>query len=160
MDILDYAIRMEKDGEDYYRRLSRQTDNRGLKTIFTMLAEEEVKHCKAIEEMKSGQPEMARTTILDDAKNVFVQMKESGERFDPDGKQAELYKKAQEIEKKSRDFYREKAAEATEGYQRELFLKLAQEEEKHGFLLENIIEFVRRPETWLEDAEFYHLEEY
>ena len=41
-----------------------------------------------------------------------------------------------------------------------IFQKLAEEEKKHYFLLENIIQFVSRPETWLENAEFYHLEEY
>jgi rubrerythrin len=54
----------------------------------------------------------------------------------------------------------EKANEVTEEYQKEIFQRLADEEKKHYFLLENIIEFVSRPETWLENAEFYHLEEY
>jgi len=103
---------------------------------------------------------MAETTILTDAKNIFAQIKESGESFDFDIKQTELYKKAQDIEEKSRDFYLEKANEVKEECQKGLFLKLAEEEKKHYFLLDNIIEFVSRPEHWLENAEFYHLEEY
>ena len=87
-------------------------------------------------------------------------MAQKSESFDFDLKQTELYKKAQDIEKKSYEFYTEKANEVTEEYQKEVFLKLADEEKKHYFLLENIIEFVSRPETWLENAEFYHLEEY
>jgi rubrerythrin len=43
---------------------------------------------------------------------------------------------------------------------KEIFLKLADEEKKHYFLLENIIDFVSRPQKWLENAEFYHLDEY
>lgn len=69
-------------------------------------------------------------------------------------------KKAQDIEKKSRDFYLDKCTIVELQYQKELFLKLAEEEKKHYFLLDNIIEFVSRPETWLENAEFCHLEEY
>ena len=103
---------------------------------------------------------MAETTILTDARNIFVQIKESGESFDFDIKQTELYRKAQDIEKESRDFYTEKADEVTEEYQKELFLKLADEERKHYFLLDNIIEFISRPEYWLENAEFFHSEEY
>ncbi len=160
MDIFEYAMQIEKDGEDYYRQLTRQVTNKGLKTILTMLADEEVKHYDALEKMKTEKPQIAETRILADAKSVFVQIKESGESFDFDIKQTELYRKAQDIEKKSRDFYTEKANEVTEGYQKEIFLKLADEEKKHYFLLENIIEFVSRPETWLENAEFYHLEEY
>jgi len=160
MNIFEYAMQMEKDGENYYRQLTQQTANIGLKTILTMLADEEVKHYNAIEKMKTEELQMADTTILADAKNVFVQIKESDENFAFDIKQTELYKRAQDIEKKSREFYLEKANEVQEKYQKELFLRLAEEEKKHYFLLENIIEFVSRPEAWLEDAEFYHLEEY
>jgi rubrerythrin len=114
----------------------------------------------AMEKMKTAKPHMAETTILAEAKNVFVQIQESNENFGFDLGQIELYKKAQDIEERSRDFYLEKANEVTEEYQKEIFLRLADEEKKHYFLLENIIEFVSRPETWLENAEFYHLEEY
>lgn len=160
MDIFQYAVQMEKDGEDYYRQLTQQTENKGLKTILTMLADEEVKHRNIIEKMEQERPQLAQTTILDDARNVFVQMKESGEKFSSAIGQKELYRKAQDIEKKSQDFYVEKANEVKEEYQKDIFLKLAEEEKKHYFLLENIAEFVSRPETWVENAEFYHLEEY
>ncbi|MHC4396377.1 MAG: ferritin-like domain-containing protein [Planctomycetota bacterium] len=160
MTIFEYALQMEKDGEIYYRQLAQRTVNKGLKTILTMLADEEVKHCRAIEKIETPEPHIAETTILVDSKNVFVQIKESGEYFGLDIKQTELYRKAQDIEERSRDFYLEKANEVNPGYQKELFLQLAEEEKKHYFLLENIIEFVSRSEHWLENAEFYHLEEY
>jgi len=160
MNIFEYALQMEKDGEDYYRQLAQQTSNKGMRTILTMLADEEVKHYNTIEKMKTAKTHMAETTILTDVKNVFIQIKESNEKLDFDMKQIELYKKAQDIEKKSRDFYLDKADEVKEKYQKEIFLRLADEETKHYFLLENIVEFVSRPETWLENAEFYHLEEY
>ncbi|HUS72558.1 MAG TPA: ferritin family protein [Sedimentisphaerales bacterium] len=160
MNIFEYAMQMEKDGEEYYRQLARQTANKGLQTILTMLADEEVKHYNTIKRMQTAEPHMEETTILTHAKNVFVQIKESGESFDFDIQQTELYRKARDIEKESRDFYTEKANEVTEEYQKEIFLRLADEESKHYFLLENIIEFVSRPEEWLENAEFFHLEEY
>ena len=160
MNLFEYAMQMEKDGEEYYRTLARQTDNKGLETILTMLADEEVKHHNAIERMQTTEPHMTEATILTDARNIFVQIKESGESLDFDIKQTDLYRKAQDIEKESQDFYTEKANEVTEEYQRELFLKLADEERKHYFLLDNIIEFVSEPEYWLENAEFFHLEEY
>ena len=160
VDIFEYAMQMEKEGENYYRRLAQQRANKGLQTILTMLADEEVKHYNAIEKIKIAEPHMGETTILADAKNVFVQIQESGESFDFDLGQIEFYKKAQDIEKRSRDFYLEKSGQVEEDYQKDLFFRLAEEEKKHYFLLENIIEFVSRPETWLENAEFCHLEEY
>jgi rubrerythrin len=160
MDIFEYAMQMEKDGEAYYRQLAEQAGNNGLKTIFSMLADEEVKHYEVVKQMKTQRAQMAETQVLTNAQNVFVQMKESGETFDIDARQVELYKKAQDIEKKSQDFYSEKAKEVTHEHQKEIFRQLAVEEEKHYFLLESIIQFVSRPDTWLENAEFYHLEAY
>jgi rubrerythrin len=160
MDIFEYAMQMEKDGEQYYRALVEQTENKGLRTIFTELANDEVKHYKVIEKMRDEVSEMADTNILANAQNIFQEMKESGQSFDFDVKQIDVYKQAQQIEQQSWDFYLDKADEVGQPYQRELFLKLAEEEKKHYFILENIIVFVSRPETWLENAEFHHLEEY
>jgi rubrerythrin len=153
-------MQMEKDGEDYYRQLAQQTDNEGMRSILTMLADEEVKHYQAIEKMKTTQTQIVESEILTDAKNVFAQIKESGENFDFDISQVKLYKKARDIEKKSRDFYTEKANEVTEKHQKELFLKLTIEEQKHYVLLDKMVDFVSRPEQWLENAEFFHLEDY
>ncbi|MHC4738875.1 MAG: ferritin family protein [Planctomycetota bacterium] len=160
MTILEYALQMEKDGETYYRKLVQQTTNKGIQAILTMLADEEVKHYNVIKRMQKTIPEMTETTILADAKNIFVQIKESAECFDFDIKETGLYKKARDIEERTRKFYLEKANEVESGRQSELFLQLAEQEKKHYFLLENIIEFISRPEQWLENAEFYHLEEF
>ena len=160
MGIFEYAMQMEKDGEDFYRGLAEKVSNKGVKVILTMLADEEAKHYKLLSKAQSEEMGLPETTILADAKNIFEQMKESGEKFDVGVGQEELYREAQEIEEKSRDFYLEKSEQVEEGYHKGLFLKLADEEKKHYLLLDNITEFVSRPSEWLEDAEFYHLEEY
>lgn len=76
--------------------------------------------------------------------------------------ETEKYRKASEIEEMSRDFYQEKAAQSGKEHQRQLFLKLAVEEAKHLRIMENIVDFVSRPEpgNWLENAEWTHLEPY
>ena len=99
------------------------------------------------------------TEILSHVKNIFMQMKEEKET-DVNVSQIGLYKKAQEIEKKSRDFYLEKADKAGNSHKGEIFLKIADEEKKHYLILENIIDFVSRPDSWLENPEWYHLDEY
>ncbi|MBN1974534.1 MAG: ferritin family protein [Sedimentisphaerales bacterium] len=160
MDIFEYALKMEKDGESFYRELAAKVNNKGLQLILTMLADEEARHYQAIESMRQDKYQMAETTILDDAKNIFVEMKEKKQELEPDQEQIKLYEKAQEIEKKSQQFYNEKAQQADLVEHKKLFIELAKEEEKHYFLLENIIKFVSRPKLWLENAEWYHLEEY
>ncbi len=160
MNIFEFAMEKEKYSEDYYRQLAGKSNNKSLETVFNMLADEEAKHYKIVSDMKEGvAPDLAETAVLSDAKDVFAKMWESTPDFNFDVSQTELYRKAQKIEKQSQDFYLEKANEA-EKIQKEIFLKLADQEKKHYFLLENIIDFVSRPETWLENAEFYHLDEY
>lgn len=159
MDIYEFAMQMEKDGENYYRELAAQANAPGMRTILTMLADDEVKHYNVIQQMKAQAPQMIETEILNKAKNVFAQMRERGE-FDLGNSQIELYQKAQEIERKSRDFYRQKAEEVPTQAAKALLLQIAEEERKHYFLLENIIVLVSRPQTWLENAEWYHLDEY
>ena len=44
MNVYDYAMQLEKDGEDYYREAAGLSANTGLTRILTMLADAEVVH--------------------------------------------------------------------------------------------------------------------
>lgn len=159
MDIYEYAMRMEKDGEEFYREIASKTAHKGIKSIMTLLADAEVKHYNLFKNMKAHEKVgMTDTTILQDVKNIFLQIKETGQ-FDVNVSEVELYREAQDIEKKSRNFYMEKA-EGVGSPQKEIFLKIADEEKRHYLILERIIDFVNRPAYWLENPEWYHLEPY
>jgi rubrerythrin len=161
MDIYDYAMQMEKDGESYYRDVAARSGNKGLKNILTMLADAEVKHYDLFARMQQNQTvQVGDSTLLQGVKNVFAKMREEGDVQGISGSEADLYRKAQELEKRTEDFYREKAAEVTDLGQKDMLLQIAAEERKHYLILERIIEFVTRPDHWLENAEFYHLEDY
>ena len=161
MDIFEFAMEKEKLSENYYRQLAGRTGQKGLQSIFNMLADEEAHHYRVVEQMRTRVPDkVCNTNVLSEARQVFVRMREGANKFDFDASQIEIYKKAQDIEKESRQFYLQKAEEVEDNRQKAVFRELADEEKKHYFLLENIIQFVSRPETWLENAEFYHLEEY
>ncbi|MFO0792714.1 MAG: ferritin family protein [Candidatus Brocadiaceae bacterium] len=161
MDIYEYAMQMEKDGENYYRDLAKKISNKGLQNILGMLADAEVVHYDILQKIKNNKKaQMADTPILFNVKNIFVKMKEERDTSGIQTSHLGLYKKAREIEKKSQKFYLDKAGEVNEPSHKEIFLKIAEEEKKHYFILENIINFVSRPYTWLEDAEWYHLDEY
>jgi len=160
MDIYEFAMKMEKDGENYYRELAAKTVNKGLRNIFTMLAEAEVFHYEVFRKLRDNQKVAAgQTDILSGVKNVFERMRDEKDT-DVNVTEIELYKKAQEIEKLSRDFYLKQAGEVKDAAQKDIFLKIAGEEKRHYFILERIIDFVSRPQTWLENPEWYHLEEY
>jgi len=159
MDIYEFAMQMERDGERFYRNLADGSSSSGMSRILTSLADDEAKHYVIVKEMAEGvEPDMDKTTILADAKNVFAQMQ--GTSLDLGGLQVEVYRQAQEIERQSREFYEEQAAQATRASTRTIMLKIADEEQRHYFLLDQIIEFLDRPTTWIEDAEFNHLDNY
>ncbi len=158
MDIFEFAMQMEKDGENYYREIIARIDNTGVKKILSIMAEEEVKHYEIFAEMKSRSPELAQSSALTDVKNIFAQMKESGEDISANLGQVELYKKAQELEEKSKNFYLEKSEVVETEAQKEMLLKIAEEENRHYLILEHVIQFVTRTDHYLEDAEFDNLE--
>lgn len=161
MDIFKFAMEKEKFSEEYYRDLARRANHAGLRNILTMLADEEAKHYRTVKQMKAGTADtLADTPILAHARKMFEKMKHSTETFDFHISEADLYRKAVEIERKSKDFYLEKAEEAKDPGQEKIFRRLADEENKHQLLMENFVSFVSRPETYLEDAEFCHFDDY
>ena len=161
MNIFDFAKEKEKYAEEFYRDRAAKSPNKGLAEVFLLLANEEEKHYELIEKMQDDAPvELGETSVLADAVTIFEKIREGAKKFTFDKSELELYSEAQKIELSARKFYEEKADEVETPAQRETFHKLAEEENKHYFLLDNIIEFVSRPQQWLENAEFYHLEDY
>jgi len=162
MNIYQYAMKLEKDSENYYNKLMSKTDDAGLQNILKMLAKDEVKHYNIIEKMMKtdASAELAETNILKNAKNIFEKIKGEKLEFNFDLAQADFYRKAQEFEEKSHQHYLGMSDKVEDKRQKNLLLKLAEEEKKHMFLLENLVEFISRPETWIENAEFNHLVEY
>ena len=169
MDIFQFAMEKERYSEQYYRDLARRTNHTGLRNILTMLAGEEVKHYHIVEQMKAESlavnhgavdREVTDTPVLANAKAIFEKMRGSMDRFDFNVSEVELYQKACDIEEQSRDFYLEKAEESDNPAHQALFRKLAEEENKHWFIVEGIRSFVARPQTYLENAEFNHIDDY
>src|SRR5208283_5242885 len=126
MDIFAYAMQMEKDGEIYYRELSAQTERKGIKNILARLADAEVIHYKIFQAMKSNEqiPE-TDSKNLEGIKNIFARLKEEDGPSGIDSTQVALYRKAQDIEKMTRDFYLEKAGEAKDEIEKTIFQKVA-----------------------------------
>lgn len=160
MDIFEYAMKMELDGMKFYLELAEKASDKGVKKIFEMLASDENKHYNTIKDMQLNELAMPDTPILNDAKNVFEQMDTGEGEWEFPESEIDLYKEAMRIEEESRDFYSKKSEEMEDPGQREFLVRLAEEEKKHYFLLNNLLTFVQRPQTWIENAEWNHLDEY
>jgi len=161
MDIFEYAMQMEKDGEAYYRDLAEKCKYDGLKQILNLLAQDEVGHYKTFSLLRdSADAEFTDSEILKNAKNVFTELKENNQTIDFHMTEVELYKKAIDIEEKSAAIYRENAETAANPKTKKILLQIAADEKKHQFLLEQIVHFLERPQSWIENAEFNHLDSF
>jgi rubrerythrin len=165
MEIFDFAMKMEEDGEAYYRKLAKEAGNPGVEKILTFLADEEVKHYNIFKKLKEGQTdELPESSLFSDVTNIFEGLSREYEEnketpFEFDANQPQFYRKAQDLEKQSEMFYRDKAEETDDEKQKDLLLKIAHEEKRHYIVLEHIIDFIRHPQQWIEDAEWNKLSE-
>ena len=158
MNIFDQAMEIEQEGEALYRQFALEAPNQGMRSIFTWLADRELEHYNIFRHLKVCKPvSVAESTILRDVKEIFEEWKEKTPCIEVNTPQADLYRKALEVEKKSVSVYEQYAETASEP-QKGIFLTIAAEEKGHKRILENIIEFVTKPEVWAENAEFSHLD--
>lgn len=160
MNVFDFAISMEKDGRAYYEKLAEQTDQPGLKTIFTRLAEDEQKHYEIFQKLKNNQGplSMPATTVIAETKNIFVELtKETRDLRVNESLSA--YQHAMKIEADSVRFYEKAAGEEKDSATKTLLLKVADEEHKHFNVLENIYNFVNAPNQYLAWAESSNLDD-
>ncbi len=154
-------MEFEKDSENYYRDLAEKTTQSGLKKILLMLANEEDKHYKKVEELsKNVKVDLQDSQILMNAVNIFTEIKKNKLAVDVKTSQVELYRKAQGFEKDSEKFYTDKANETDDLEVKGILLHLAKQEQNHFILLENIIQFISRPDQWIENAEFNQMSSY
>jgi rubrerythrin len=161
MDVFEFAMDKEKYSEDYYRQLAARSPTIGLRNILTMLADEETKHYETVRQMRDrAAVKVTDTPVLANATAEFQKMRDSAERFNFHIDEVRMYRKACDIEKESRAYYRQKAQEVDDPRQRSIFLKLADEENKHLLIVQAICDFVARPETFIENAEMYHFDDY
>lgn len=110
--------------------------------------------------MKDEEPYLENSTFLDDAKNIFMVLKEKNGVITESDKLKKIYLEAEKIEKQSEDFYREKSEVCSNETEKKIFLRLASEERRHFILIGNLLEFILRPETWVESPEFNNRDEY
>lgn len=152
MDVLVYAIKMELDGEEYYKEQARLNKGSGLYKVFMDLAQEESEHTQLLEERSKGLSYKKRASVAVSRKNVFTALKD----FKPDenniAEQLDAYKLALEKEKESIGLYKELSAKSPESA--DLYDFLISQEEEHYAIIEEIIKMVNRPKEWVESAEF------
>lgn len=160
MDVIDYAIRMELDGKAFYEKSARETKQPELKKILQTLAEEEEKHYRIFKMLKEGDITEAGAelkggkTSFDTTRTMFKQMAEE-RRDEKFGDEAQaIWREAMRIEEEVEKMYREKAETETDPKRKELIGKIADEEKRHIYLIDNIRMFMHDPQSFADSANF------
>ncbi|PLY10097.1 MAG: hypothetical protein C0626_06455 [Arcobacter sp.] len=155
MNVYEYAMKVEKEGEAYYREMVSKAQNPGLKRIFTMLADEEVKHYNIFKNMmKKEDIDLEKLDLITDTKTIFQTLTQEKDNIDLDKEQVQFYKDAITREENSKNFYAQKAEELESVTEKSIFLQIAAEEVKHKKVLEEIVTFLEEPADWVASAEF------
>jgi len=161
MNVFDFAMKMELDGKAYYQKLAGETATVGLKKIFLQLADDEQKHYDTFEGLKKRTaPSMQATTALEDAKNIFEELKQEKSTVSESGDDLEGYRHAMKLEADSFRFYEDASSRETDPSVKDLLLRIAGEEQKHFNILQNVFDFVNAPNQYLAWGEFSNLDEF
>lgn len=160
MDIFDFALKMELDGEKYYRDLAERVAYDDLKKVLIGLAEDEQRHYQIIESAQKQMKPIEADPSLSKIQNVFVL---NNKEFGPDNReliaklkdeQFDVYEEALAKEHESVELYKKLKEDAKRPEEVMIFAKLMHEEEKHVEVIENILEMLRHANEWVEAAEF------
>ena len=155
MNVFEYAKKMELDGIYFYQEAASGTTQPGFKKILQLLSDEEQKHYNFFDSLQQNiDPGELPTFPADAAENIFRQLWRNKEGFNFSAEQVEVYKKALEIEKQSERFYRIQAEKAGNEKLKEQLLMVAEEEKKHVLLVDGLVEYLNRPNEWVEHAMF------
>lgn len=168
MSILDFALKMELDGEQYYRKQAGKVKFEGLKVILEALADDERRHYEivlALQHPANNSPVVDASASK--VKNMFELGKDKD--FIPKDKESiaklkdeplDIYLAALLKEEESVNFYN-KMLETAEGQSNKgIIEKLVHEEEQHVQVLGNIIEMFNHVNEWVESPEFNHQKPY
>jgi rubrerythrin len=162
MDFLNLALQMEDQTIAMYKDLAEKCfTHEGIRKILLMLAGDHEKHSLTLAKLKNkGSETKKKSQALDEAERLFARMRKDRETFSCDMDQLQLYRDARNFLQKKVEFYKEMSTQLDTKDAQTLLKNLMAEEQKQLKVLDNIIEMVSRPENWLDNAEYFHLEEY
>ena len=165
MNPFEYAMKMEMDGKKYYEEQAAKMAVPVLKRIFDELADDEDRHYRIFKSMAEGKfdgyEEAFKTDVLKQAKNIFQELRDGGKTIaDFSDDVRAIWVKARDIEDDAEGFYRGQAEKTDDEGKKKMWNKIADEEHKHWVALDNVVNFIDRPNQWLADAEWANLEDY
>jgi rubrerythrin len=150
-DALQQARKMEMDGIEFYNKLAGKCGSEAGRTMFRSFAADETRHLRVIKEIAEGMGvdiqklPMPRETI----RTIFAEV---AGKVDDYASATEDEKEAIQIamgmETKSYELYAGSAKTAKDDDMRDLFERLAIQENQHYEMLENTLEYLSSNDQW------------
>ena len=151
---MKFALQMERQGCDYYTKAAQNAANPAARQMLLSLADDEKKHEQIITELMDGKIAKIEALPLKGVKNVFQQLVDQNQTFAAEDDLIKVCKEAAQVEKKSAEMYQQLADQSDNPQQKEIWLTIKKEEEKHLRLLTLTFDYADEPNMVLEDAEF------
>ena len=106
MNVLEFAINMENDGERYYREQAELNRDNGLFVVCSMLADDEMNHAVLLKSRyENREYELERDSAVDRVGNVFSGLVDIGLEEKEVPGQLDFYRMAAERERESVALY-------------------------------------------------------
>ena len=161
MDIFEFALKMELEGEKYYRDLAAKVKYAELKPVLEGLADDEQRHYKIIQ---AAQKEIwnyiEADPSLNNIQSIFASNKNKESILTLKKEQIDVYEAALAKEKESVELYLKLKENAVGQEAKMICEKLRHEEEKHVEVIDTIIDMLNHVNDWVEAAEFNHRDTY
>ena len=166
LEALRFAIQMEIDGKEYYKKASAESNSKVGKDLFEWLAGEEDKHRQRFEqifdeiEKKKGWPEIdIQPYKSNSVKTLFSEaLQKTGRTVKAEASELKLIDKAIEMENKTHDFYKNRGESARYEAEKIFYEALAVEERGHFLLLTDYKEYLIDPAGWFTKSEHHSLD--
>jgi len=147
MNLREVALGKEGDGSGYYLRCGAEAGIPGLRRIFEMLSDDEVRHAAALHALHALQGgarvELAHSPTLDGAKSILRRLAVRESALSTFNGDLGCYGTAMDFEAANVRLCGQLAREAAHGWEKELFLTIAAEDEMHFTLLEYMCDLLK-----------------
>ena len=162
MDFISIAKDLEEKTISSYRVLAEQClSHEGIHRIMNMLIQDQEKHLQNLSRMQDIElPDENAPGVFKSVKSLLEQIRTEKNTFSCDMDQLKLYRDARDLLLRKIEIYKEAQGEIEDSAHEAVLESLIKQETKQVSVLNHIIEMVERPNQWLEDAEFSHLDEY
>lgn len=132
-EILDYAIDQEQQAADFYQDVALRAETAGMKKILLDFSEEEKRHKKILQDVKTGEHELTpEQEILDLKISDYLVEVETSENIS----YQDALIIAMKRERAAYELYSDMAAKIPESHLKEILVGLAKEEAKHKLFFE------------------------